>query len=115
MTVADQWVYWVLLYVSIPANLYPLFYAYRPWRSTPQGRALMVMALGTMMLLNIIVAFSLFGEYPGRPILRALAFTVFAVGTTYLFVTLLHAPNAKRYPPFTWFRWVLRRKDPIDG
>lgn len=115
MNAADHWVYWLLLYVAIPANLYPLFYLFRPWRSTPQGQALMVKSLGNLMLIDIIVAYSLFGDYAGRSLLRAIAFTVFAAGTTYLLVTLLRAPNARRYPPYTWFRWVVRRKDPFDG
>lgn len=105
MNAADHWVYWVLLYVAIPANLYPLFYLFRPWRSTPQGRALMTKSLGNMMLIDIIVAFSLWGDYPGRSWLRAIAFTVFAVGTTYLLISLLRVPNAKQYPPFTWNPW----------
>lgn len=114
MSFPEHWVYWLLLYVAVPANLYPLFYSFRPWRSTQQGQALMIKSIGNMMLIDIIVAFSLFGEYPGRAWLRAVAFTVFAAGTTYLLVTLLRAPNARRYPPYTWLRWTVRRKDPFD-
>lgn len=110
MSVAEHVVLWTLVYVSIPVNLYPLFYAFRPWRSTPQGRALMIKALGNMGLIDVILAYWLFGDYFGRQVLRAAMFVLFAVGMTYLFVTLLRAPNAREYPPFTWIRWVTRRQ-----
>lgn len=94
----------LLIAACVVSNLYSFFYWFRPWRSTPQGRALMVKSLANSTLLNLGVAFQLFGDYPGRLQIRLVAFTLFVVGVTYLFTTLMTAPGAKDYPPWTWFR-----------
>lgn len=95
----------VLLALVIPAaNLYPLFYAFRPWRITPQGRALMIKALSNAILLDMALAVILFGDYAGREVVRIVGFSLLVVGINYLFVSMLTAPGARNYPPFTWRR-----------
>ena len=93
----------VLFLACVPAvNLYPLVYLFRPWRTTPQGRALMIKALGNMLLIDMIVAFQLLGDYFGRDTVRLVGMTLFCVGVWYLFLTLLRTPGAHDYPPFRW-------------
>lgn len=108
MSTADHLIYWLLIAASPAVNLYPLIYAFRPWRSTPQGRALMLKALGNMVVIDVILAFQLFGDYPGRDIIRVAGFGLFCAGVWYLLFTLLTAPNAREYPPRSWARWVRR-------
>jgi hypothetical protein len=95
----------LLIICAIPANLYPVFYAFRPWWVTPQGRALMVKALGNAMLIDLGLSVVVWGDdYPGRPLVRAVAFALFAIGIWYLFVALLRSDRDGRYPPSSWWR-----------
>lgn len=92
----------MLIGCAIPVNLYPAFYAFRPWWSTPQGRALMTKAVGNMILIDMILGFQLFGDYPGRTYVRLVGFGFFVVGTWWLLLSLLASPGAHRYPPRSW-------------
>jgi len=104
MTVADRIVLWLLL-ASLPAvNLYPIFYAFRPWRSTPQGRALFIKSLGNVIVIDVVVGYLWFGDYPLRDVIRVAGFGLFFLGINYLFVSLLTAPGSSKYPPRSWFR-----------
>lgn len=94
----------MLVALMLPVNLYPLFYAFRPWSSTPQGRALMVKAVSNAVLIDMGLATTVLGDYAGREAIRLVGFTLLVVGIWYLFVTLLRAPGAEDYPPRTWFR-----------
>lgn len=94
----------LLLGVLPAANLYPLFYAFRPWRSTPQGRALMVKAISNVILLDMAAAVLVFGDYAGRETVRVAGFALLFLGINYLFVSLLTAPGAEDYPPRSWRR-----------
>lgn len=109
---SDDVVLW-LIFLCVPAvNLYPLIYAFRPWRSTPQGRALMVKALGNVILIDMGVATLTFGEdYPGRGLIRVIGFTLFVLGINYLFWTLLTSPGAENYPPRSWWRRLRTSRD----
>jgi len=103
--IADDVVLVLLLAAAIPTNLYPLFYAFRPWASTPQGRALMTKAVGNLILIDVVLATLVFGQdYPGRALVRMIGFGVFVVGMWALFLSLLTSPGAVRYPPRSWFR-----------
>lgn len=102
---SDPIVFWIFLACIPPANLFPLIYLFRPWRTTPQGRALMLKAWGNLILIDLIVATLVFGEdYPFRDVLRVIGFGTFAGGLWYLFLTLMRAPGAGTYPPRSWFR-----------
>lgn len=100
----------VLVWCCVPAvNLYPLLYVFRPWRTTPQGRALMVKACGNVILIDMALAYATFGDYAARETIRVIGFTLFALGINYLFWTLLRSPGAERYPPQSWLRRLRRR------
>jgi hypothetical protein len=113
--IADDLVFVLLLAAAIPTNLYPLFYAFRPWSTTPQGRALMTKAVGNMIVIDVVLATLLFGQdYPGRDLVRVFGFGVFVVGMWYLLVSLLTSPGAVRYPPRSWLsrrRYELTDRD----
>lgn len=104
MSIADHLIYWLLIAAAPAVNLYPLVYVFRPWRSTPQGRALMLKAFGNMVVIDVILAYSLFGDYPFRDPIRVTGFAVFVTAVWYLLVTLLTIPGARDYPPFRWRR-----------
>jgi hypothetical protein len=102
---ADLLIDVLLITCAIPANLYPAFYMFRPWWITPQGRALMVKALGNAMLIDLGLSVVIWGDdYLLRPVVRTVAFTLFAVGVWYLFVALLRSDRDHRYPPRSWLR-----------
>lgn len=105
MSFADHVVRGIFYAVVIPANLYALFYAFRPWYTTPQGRALMIKAAGNAILLDVIVASLWFGEdYPGRDVIRIVGFGLFTIGILYLLCSLIFSEGARRYPPWSWSR-----------
>lgn len=94
----------LVLASALPSLLYTFFYLFRPWTTTPQGRALMVKSIGNLILLGMAVAYALLGEYPYRPLVRLIGFGVFSAGIWYLLVSLLRSQGAEDYPPFTWAR-----------
>lgn len=95
----------VLLWLCAPAAaLYALLYAFRPWRSTQAGTALMLKSVGTAMLLVISLLYVWLGDYWGRDAIRVAAFALWTVGIYYLLWTLLTSPGAEKYPPRSWFR-----------
>lgn len=100
----DTLVMWLFIGCLPAINLYPLFYAFRPWRSTRQGQALMVKALGNVIIIDLTVAYLLFGDYAGRDVLRVIGFSVFLVGINYLLGTLIFSEGASEYPPWSWRR-----------
>lgn len=104
MTTADYLVLALLCLAAPAVNLYPLLYAFRPWRSTPQGRALMVKALGNVIVIDVVLAYLAFGDYPGRDVVRVVGFGLFAAGIWYLFISLLTSPGSVNYPPRSWMR-----------
>jgi hypothetical protein len=106
---ADEIVLWLFVGCLPAVNLYPLFYAFRPWRSTPQGQALMVKALGNVMVIDLTVTYLWFGEYPGRDVLRVVGFSLFFTGINYLLATLIFSEGARKYPPWSWLGF---KRDP---
>jgi putative copper export protein len=100
----------VILLILTPGSLaYALFYGFRPWRRTQQGRALMVKAISNALLLSMALAFMLFGDYPGREVIRLVGLCLLTVGTYYLLASLLFSPGARQYPPWSWFRRTRNR------
>lgn len=97
----------LLVFVGISTGVsvvYVATYLFRPWRSTPQGKALMVRAWGDIIVLSMALAYAIAGEYPFRAWIRLAGFGVFMVGTIYLTWSLLSAPGARNYPPWSWRR-----------
>lgn len=106
----------LILACAIPANLYPAFYAFRPWWITPQGRALMVKAVGNAILIDMGLAVVVFGDdYPLRWLVRVIGFAIFGAGVWYLFIALLRSDRAGRYPPRSWWRRLRRRRADTPG
>lgn len=102
---AYEWFLTVTLWIAAPAStLYAFFYMFRPWHTTPQGRALMVKSIGTAILLDMALLATMWPEYPGRDQVRIVAFSLWAVGIVYLLATLVFSPGARRYPPWNWRR-----------
>lgn len=96
---ADSIAFVMIATAAIPATGFPLVYAFRPWRKTWLGRALMTKALGMMLLIDISLAYRLFGdEYPGRDIVRL---TVYALVITGLWGQFLVLLSTSRQPTET--------------
>lgn len=89
---------------TVVSVVYVATYLWRPWRSTPQGKALMVRAWGDIIVLSMALAYAIGGNYPLRAQVRLAGFGVFMVGTIYLTWSLLAAPGARNYPPWSWLR-----------
>lgn len=98
----DEIVLWLFVMCLPAVNLYPIFFAFRPWSATAQGKALMVKALGNMMIVDVTCLYLWFGEYPGRDLIRVVGFTAFLIGVNWLLVSLIFSPGARRYPPWSW-------------
>lgn len=107
----DQAVFWIFMFAAVPVNLYALFYTFRPWRRTAQGQALWVKSIGNVIVIDVVLATLVFGEdYPGREVIRVVGFATFAVGISYLFLSLVFSEGASRYPPWSWLpRSLVRR------
>lgn len=75
----------------IPATLFPLLYwKWFPWWKQPLGRALMAKATGLMLLVNVSVAYSIFGDdYPGRELVKFGVFALVLTGLWYELVVLI--------------------------
>jgi hypothetical protein len=104
VTAADRAVLGILLFALPAVNLYPIFYAFRPWRSTHQGQALMLKAIGNLIVLDVVLLYTAFGDYPLRNVVRIIGFSTFTMGVWYLLISLLIAPNSENYPPRSWLR-----------
>lgn len=86
-----------LVIAAVACNVYPLVYAFRPWRATNAGRALMVKAIGNVILVDLSVALVIFGpEYFGRDLARIVGLGFFATGVWYLLIVLLRTPRQPR-------------------
>lgn len=89
---------------AVPVTVYVFFYLFRPWWTTPSGRAMMIKGWGNALVVNLVAAALLFGDYPYRAELRLLGMLTFFVGITYLCLSLLLSPGADQYPPWSWVR-----------
>lgn len=99
----------VLWVAAIGSTLYFIFYAFRPWWLTAQGRALMVMSAGKVLWLDLTLAAVLWPTHLARPWVFAAAFTVWVVGIAYLLISLLFSPGSRKHPPWSWFCALCRR------
>ena len=92
----DGVVMFLFLAAAFAANVYVLVYAFRPWRATAAGRALMVKGIGNMLLLNMIVVALVWPDYPGRDFVRVVGMIFFTAGIWYLLIVLLRTPRPPR-------------------
>lgn len=82
-----------LCLIAVPVTIYPFVYAFRPWRSTPAGRALMVKAMGNIILIDMAVLSYFLGDYAGREWIRFMGLNAFLAGVSYLLLVLLRTPR----------------------
>lgn len=73
---------------TIPATLFPIFYARSPWRSTDVGKALMFKGIAIAALFDATVANFWLGDFPGFTYLRPVIFTAVVLGVTYQFLVM---------------------------
>lgn len=99
MLTADRTMIVLTCLAAVAVNLYVIIYFFRPWYTTPAGRALMVKAVGNFIIIDMSLAYALFGEYPGRDIVRVVGMTTFTTGMWYLLVVLLKTPRYVPPPP----------------
>ena len=80
----------LLLLTLIPANLGPILYFFSgPWWRLEVGRALMIAWTSIGLLIDLSLAFTIWGEYPGRSIARLVVFALLSIGLWYKLIALL--------------------------
>lgn len=87
-----------LLVIAVPpVNMFPVVYAFRPWRSTLIGRALMVKAIGLAVMVDVGVLGLVLGpDYAARPYVRVVAFALVVTGIWFQFIAMVRAPHMHR-------------------
>lgn len=81
-----------LVYVALPAAIaYPVLYATRVrWWRTWVGQALLIKALGVLLLLLVSALYQFFGPgYFGRDFVRVTGMLLLAVGLWYALIAML--------------------------
>lgn len=87
----------LLVVTVIPANLGPILYFLSgPWYSSPIGRALMIAWTSIGLLIDLALAFTIWGDYPGREVARLVVFAFLSVGLWYKLLALI---KVRRSPP----------------
>lgn len=99
---ADDWAFVLVLAMVIPATLGPILYGFFvPWYRHHVGRALLVSWTGLGLLVDISVAYQIWGDdYPGRDAVRLVVFTVILCGLWYKFLIFLWLSRRR----FSWPR-----------
>lgn len=78
-----------------PATMFPIVYAFRPWRRSMIGRALMVKAVGLALLIDISIAYIVMGDdYAYRDLVRVAVYGLIVVGIWWQFIAMAKAPHA---------------------
>lgn len=98
MATADQ-VAFVLLCVAAPSTtLFPLIYGTTlPWWRTQIGRALIIQSTGLALLVDISLAYRIFGaEYQARDAIRLSVFSVITLGSWLVLIAFLTERGRKR-------------------
>lgn len=94
---ADQ-LFALLVYAAMPAAvLYPLLYATRvKWWRTWVGQALLIKAVGVLLLLTVSALYQFFGpDYIGRDVVRITGMALLAVGLWYALIAMLREFSAR--------------------
>lgn len=72
--------------------MFPIVYAFRPWRQSAIGRALMVKAVGMALLIDISIIYNVLGDnYPLRNLVRVIVYALIVVGIWSQFIAMLRA------------------------
>lgn len=88
MTALDWYILAVVTLGAIPATVYPLAYARRPWRESQIGRGVMLVSVSLALLFDVpLVGF--WFPFPGYDYLYAAIVTLVVVGVTYHCAVLL--------------------------
>lgn len=82
---------WQVYAMVIPATLFPILYlTFYRWYLNPLGRALMTLAVGMLLLIDMSAYFNITkGEYGWALEVQAIIFTVVLVGLWYQFIVFL--------------------------
>ena len=87
----------LLVLAAPPANMFPVVYAFRPWRDSLIGRALMAMAIGLGVMIDVgLMTLILGSDYPGRGVVRVVAFTLVVSGIWFQFLAMAKATGPRR-------------------
>jgi hypothetical protein len=88
---ADDIRFALVAFAVLPATGFTLVYGLRsPWYRSLLGRALFTHALGMALLIDISVAYKMFGDdYPGRDVVSISVYAVIIAGTWAQFIALL--------------------------
>ena len=103
----DTIAYGLIWLAVLPATLFPIIYFFRPWWRSLAGRALMTSSLGLALLIDISLAYKVFGnDYPGRDAVRLTVYALIVAGSWMILFALFRAggPGRRRSDdkPATW-------------
>lgn len=84
-----------LIVLAAPAaTCFPIVYAFRPWRDSLIGRALMTKAVGVALLIDLSIAYQILGDnYPGRDYVRLGVYSLIVIGIWFQFIAMIRAPH----------------------
>lgn len=84
-----------LIFIAAPpVTMFPIVYAFRPWRESLIGRALMTKAIGLALLIDISIAYQLLGDdYPFRNVVRVAVYALVVTGIWFQFIAMVRAPH----------------------
>lgn len=90
---SDTAAFLLLCVAAIPCTLFPLVFGLTsPWYRSLIGRALLVKSVGLAMLVDISLAYRIFGaEYQGRDVIRIGVFALITVGAWMQFIAIIRA------------------------
>ena len=85
-----SWTFWLYFAVWLPYVLFVWFYGLRsPWRDSPIGRGLMIVAAVIVAVLSNALLGMVFGQYPYRDAVRAILFAALSLAGWYQLRNLL--------------------------
>lgn len=94
MTVLDQIAFALICYSALPATLFVVVYARRPWWRSIYGRALMLSGLSLALLLDLTLLFR-WVPVPGAHVIQLVVFALVAVATTLMCVAVVKAGRSR--------------------
>lgn len=87
----------LLVLAAPPANMFPVVYAFRPWRESLIGRALMTKAIGLAVMIDVGLLTLILGtDYPLRAVVRVVAFSLVVIGIWFQFIAMAKAGPPRR-------------------
>lgn len=90
LSAIDQLANYVLLAGSIPAVAFLLIFGIgSPWYTSALGRIIFLLAFSMATIYGVALAAVLLDDYPGRPWIRLIAFTMLAVALTLLSIIVV--------------------------